>query len=103
MDQYIHLVSIANAATVLTGGAIAVLAYRAFRRTGSAALRAVAVGFGFVVAGSIGGGVVHLLAGNVPLGVAIQSAFVAGGFAILLYSLYAETSTTRPVTVHRSD
>lgn len=103
MDRYTLLVSIANAATLLTGGAIAVLAHRAFRRTESAALRAVAVGFGFVVLGSIGGGVIHLVGGNVRLAVTIQSTFVAGGFAILLYSLYAETSTTTTKTVLRSD
>lgn len=92
MNEYALPIAIANTATVLTGGAVALLAYRAFRRTGAAALRAVAVGFAVIVAGSVLGGCIHLLGNAVALGVALQSAVTALGFAILLYSLYAETS-----------
>ncbi|WP_254762422.1 DUF7521 family protein [Natrinema marinum] len=92
MNEYALPIAVANTATVLTGGAIAMLAYRAFRRTGAAALRAVAVGFAVIVAGSVLGGCIHLLWDAVALGVALQSAVTALGFAILLYSLYAETS-----------
>lgn len=103
MDEYTLLIAIANTATLLTGGAVAALAYRAFRRTGSTPLRALAAGFGFIVLGSIGGAIAHLVGGNVALGVTIQSAFTAGGFTVLLYSLYAETSTTMTVSLERSD
>lgn len=103
MDEYALLIAVTNTATLCTGGAVALLAYRAFKRTGSAALRAVAAGFGFIVLGSVGGAIAHLFGGNVLLGVAIQSAFTAGGFGILLYSLYAETSMTTTVTIQRSD
>lgn len=92
MNPYALSIAVANTATVVTGSAISLLAYRAFRRTGSAALRAVAVGFGVVVAGSVLGGGVHLLGDAVVLGVALQSTTTAIGFAILLYSLYAETA-----------
>ncbi len=98
MNEYALPIAIANTATVLTGGAVALLAYRAFRRTGSAALRAVAVGFGVIVTGSILGGGLHLLWDAVALGVALQSAVTALGFAILLYSLYAETSDVTVTT-----
>ncbi|MXV61587.1 hypothetical protein GS429_05805 [Natronorubrum sp. JWXQ-INN-674] len=103
MNEYTLLIAVTNTATLLTGGAVALLAYRAFRRTGSRALRAVAIGFGFIVAGSVGGAIAHLFAGNVALGVTIQSACTAGGFAFLLYSLYAETEMTTTVTLQRSD
>lgn len=99
MNDYTLLIAAGNAATLVTGGAVAVLASRAFRRTGSSALRAVAIGFGVIVAGSVGGGAVHLLGDNVALGVAVQSSATAGGFAMLLYSLYTETETSaRPTT-----
>ncbi|MEY7849289.1 hypothetical protein AB7C87_08830 [Natrarchaeobius sp. A-rgal3] len=98
MNEYTLIIAVANAATLLTGGAVATFSYRAFRRTGSRALRAVATGFTFIVVGSVFGGVAHLLGDSVALGVAIQSSFVAGGFAILLYSLYVETSTTELIT-----
>lgn len=103
MDEYALLIAAANTATLVTGGAVAALAYRAFRRTGSAALRAVAVGFGFIVVGSVGGAVAHLGAGNVGLGVAVQSGFTAAGFTVLLYSLYAETTTTETVSLEGTD
>ncbi|GAB3678590.1 DUF7521 family protein [Halopiger thermotolerans] len=98
MTDYALFIAASNAATLVTGGAVATLAYRAFRRTGSPALRAVAVGFAIIVAGSVLGGLAHLLR-SVALGVAIQSSFTAGGFAVLLYSLYTETNTTTTVTV----
>lgn len=91
MNEYALPIAIANTATVLTGGAVASLAYRAFRRTGAGALRAVAVGFGVIVAGSVLGGGVHLLGGAIGLAIALQSSTTALGFGILLYSLYAET------------
>ncbi|SEH17588.1 hypothetical protein SAMN04487967_3272 [Natronorubrum sediminis] len=103
MDEYVLLIAVANTATVLTGGAVALLAYRAFRRTGSGALRALAIGFSFIVAGSVFGAFVHLLGDNVALGVTIQSSFTAGGFGIVLYSLYAETSMTTTVTIRQSE
>lgn len=92
MNDYTHFIAAANTATVLTGGAVALLAYRAFRRTGSAALRAVTVGFGAIVVGSALGGAIHLLGGTVALGVVLQSTVTAVGFGILLYSLYTETA-----------
>jgi hypothetical protein len=101
MNEYSVLIATANTATLLTGGAVAVLAYRAFRRIGTGPLRAVAVGFGLLVAGSVLGGAIHLVAGRIALGVAVQSSFTAGGCGVLLYSLYAETPT-RTVTVRKS-
>lgn len=103
MDEYTLLIAATNTATLCTGGAVALLSYRAFRRTGSTALRAVAVGFGFIVVGSLAGAGAHLVGGSVGLGVAIQSACTAGGFSFLLYSLYAETSTSTTVTLRQSD
>ncbi|EMA40898.1 DUF7521 family protein [Halobiforma nitratireducens] len=102
MNEYTALIVAANAATLVLGGAVATLAYRAFRRTGSRALRAVTAGFGFIVAGSGIAGLAHLVGGSVGLGVAIQSSFTAGGFAVLLYSLYTETATNRTVTIRGS-
>ncbi|TYL39703.1 hypothetical protein CV102_05300 [Natronococcus pandeyae] len=102
MNEYTVLIASANTATLLTGGAVAVLAYRAFQRTEAAALRAVAVGFACIAVGSVLGGVLHLVGGSIALGVAVQSSFTASGCAILLYSLYAETTTTTTVTVRGS-
>lgn len=93
MNDYALFIAAANTATVLTGGAVALLASRAFRRTGSAALRAFIVGFGTIDSGSVLGGGVHLLGGAVALRVVLQSTVTAVGFGLLLYSLYTETAS----------
>ncbi len=100
MDRYTAIIALANTTTLVVGGLIVLLAHRAFRRTGSSPLRAVAVGFGFIVTGSLLGGLVHLLGENVTLGVAVQSSFTAGGFLVLWYSLYTAESTA--TTIRRS-
>ena len=94
MNEYTLTIVASNVATLCIGGAVATLAYRAFRRTGSAALRAVALGFAVIVAGSAAAGVIHLVFDDIAVAVAVQNVSTAGGFAILLYSLYAETTTT---------
>jgi hypothetical protein len=80
--------------TLALGGAVTWFAYRTWRPTGSRALRALAVGIGVVVLGGLLAGLVDLA---LPLdrGVAllVESVFSAAGFAILLYSLYVESST----------
>ena len=45
MDQYTSVIVLANVATLLGASLIALLAYRAFRRTRTAALKIAASGF----------------------------------------------------------
>ena len=92
MDGFTLLIAVTNTVTLLAGGLIALLAFRAFRRTETLALRAVAVGFVFIVAGTALGGLLHLLSAQVVLGVTVQSLFTAIGLVFILYSLYTTTS-----------
>jgi hypothetical protein len=81
----------AQTATLVFGGVITFLAFRAFRRTGSPALRALAIGIGLLTAGALVGGILHQLLGvALELGVVVQSVFTAVGFAVLTYSLYTD-------------
>lgn len=90
MDQYAIVIALANATTLVAGGLVTRLAYRAFDRTGATALRAVALGIGLIVVGTVVGGLVHLFGvGDLRTGIVVQSACVAGGFVTLLYSVYA--------------
>lgn len=77
--------------TLLLGGAITWFAWSAWRRTGSEALRALAIGIGIIALGGLLGGLVDIF---LPIdwrqGVLIESVFTATGFAVLLYSLYVE-------------
>lgn len=91
MDNYTIVVALANTTTLVAGGLVARFAYRAYGRTSAPALRAVALGVGLIVVGTVFGGLVHLFGNDLQTGVAVQSAFVAGGFVTLLYSLYVGT------------
>lgn len=78
-------------ATLVFGGLLTYLSFRASRRTGSPALRALAVGIGLVTAGAILGGGLHQLLGvALEWSVVVQSVFTAAGFGLLTYSLYTD-------------
>ena len=77
--------------TLVLGGLITYFAFKAYRRTGARALRALALGFGTVMLGSLLAGVVdRLLQTASTAALVVESALTAVGFAIVLYSLYAE-------------
>lgn len=88
---------VATAVTVLKvvslslGGLITYFAYKAYRRTGSPALRTLTIGFAVITIGAFVAGIVDQI---VPVdqshALLVESAFTAGGFAIILYSLYVE-------------
>lgn len=75
--------------TLLLGGLITYLAFKAYRRTDSRSLLALTVGFGVVTVGSFLAGVAdQVSAAGFRLGLLIESALVAVGFAVIVYSLY---------------
>ncbi|QCC49981.1 DUF7521 family protein [Halapricum salinum] len=77
--------------TLLLGGLITYFSYRAYKRTGSPALRALAIGFGFVTIGALLAGVTDVFV-DVPINLtlAIESGLTTLGFAVIVYSLYAQ-------------
>jgi len=82
-----------NSITLLCGSLVTVLAWRAYRRTGSRSLGALALGLGLATVGALVAGVLHQLLGlDLGAGVSVQSFFTAVGFAVLAYSLYAGES-----------
>jgi len=81
----------AKTATVAFGSALTYLSYRAFRRTNSRALRALATGIGLLTLGALLGGVLHQVAGvSLESSVGVQSVFTAVGFAVMTYSLFVD-------------
>jgi hypothetical protein len=82
----------ANTITLALGSLISYFAFKAYRRTGAVALRALAVGFGVVTLGAVFGGLVDLFVPNAGLleGVLVHSVTTMIGFVIVAYSLYAE-------------
>jgi hypothetical protein len=84
------LLIVTKTVTLMLGALITFLAYRAYRRQGEPALRALMIGFGLVTVGSAAGGALYHLGGvDFTLGVSIESLVTAAGFAVLVYSLYA--------------
>jgi hypothetical protein len=83
----------AKATTLIFGGALTLLSYRAFRRTGSSALQILSVGIGLLTTGALVGGALHQFMG-VPLeiSVSVQSVFTALGFAVMTYSLFTDAA-----------
>lgn len=89
--------------TVIFGTLLTALAWRAQRRTGSAALRALAFGIGLVTLGTLSGGVLHQVVGvDLVVGVGVQSVFTALGFAVMTYSVYAADHGTDTVSAVRT-
>jgi len=81
----------AKTATLAFGSALTYLSYRAFRRTNSHALRALAIGIGLLTLGALLAGVLHQFAGiSLRASVGIHSVFTAVGFAIMTYSLFVD-------------
>jgi hypothetical protein len=90
MTHYTLLV-VLKSITLLLGGAVTYFAVKAWQRTGSPALRSLAIGFGFVTLGSLLAGVADQFigVGQTPA-VLTESALTAIGFAVIVYSLYVE-------------
>jgi hypothetical protein len=75
---------------LLLGGSVAYIAYKAYLRTGTSALRELSIGFGVITFGALLAGVAHqVLAVPLEIGFLINSILVAVGFGFVLYSLYS--------------
>jgi len=89
--RYYTVVVALKTVTLLLGGLVTYFASKAWRRTGSPALRSLAIGFGIVTLGSLLAGVAdQVLAMDRTFATLTESALTAVGFAVIVYSLYAE-------------
>ena len=89
--RYYTVVVALKTVTLLLGGLVTYFASKAWRRTGSPALRSLAIGFGFVTLGSLLAGVAdQVLAMDRTFATRTESLLTAVGFAVIVYSLYAD-------------
>jgi len=86
-----YIVVALKTVTLVLGGAVTYFAAKAWLRTSSPALRSLAIGFGVVTLGALlAGGVDVFLDVGRDVAVVTESALTAIGFAVIVYSLYAE-------------
>ncbi len=93
--MHIELV-IAKLITVALGLLIAYQAFRGYRAHGNEPMLYVAIGFLFISIGAVIEGVLFDVAGlSIFLAGTIQTAIVAVGMLVILYSLYGQIPRTR--------
>lgn len=91
MTQLTSVIVALKTTTFILGGVITYFAYKAYRRTGSRSLQLLALGFGVVTLGSMLAGVVdQALVLSRDIALTIESSLTVVGFAIIVYSLYAD-------------
>ena len=86
------LVTALKTATLLLGSIITLFAYRAYRRTGVPALRALAIGFAAITLGTLLAGAVDILIPSLARedALVVESALTVIGFGVIVYSLYVD-------------
>lgn len=73
---------------LILGGVVSALSFKAYRRTGDPALRALAAGFASITVGVLlAGFTFEVLAVPLGVGVLVESLFVLAGFLVITYSL----------------
>lgn len=76
---------------LVLGGLITFFSFKAFRRTGSQALKALSIGFGIITFGALLAGAFDVFLNvSFSLGVLIDATLTLVGFAVITYSLYVE-------------
>lgn len=76
---------------LVLGGGITFFAYKAYHRTKSSSFRVLSIGFGAITLGAISGGLAHqIFSVAFDVGVLLNSALVAIGLGIIMYSLYVK-------------
>ena len=89
MPALTTLVFVAKLVVLAFGALIVRSGYRAYRRTGSTALRSLTLGFGLVTLGGVLGGGAHQLLGvGLETGVLLESVLMAAGFGVLAHALF---------------
>jgi len=89
---------VAKSVMLVCGAVLTTLTYRAYSRSRSAAMRALTLGIGLVTIGGVLAGSLHQVVGvPVAASMAVESVFMALGFAVMTYSLYVERPANRGI------
>ena len=89
MTAFVPFTVALEVAALLLGGVLTLAASRAFRRTGSAPLRSLALGFAAVTAATAAGVLASATGLEAQTGLLVRDALTALGLGLLVHSLYA--------------
>ncbi|WP_144900944.1 DUF7521 family protein [Halobellus captivus] len=82
---------VVKTAILVLGGLITYFSLKAYRKTGTPALRSLAIGFGIITLGALLGGTFDVIFGvDLATGLLIDAILTFVGFAVITYSLYAD-------------
>jgi len=91
MSALTVLVIVLKTLTLVLGGIITYLAFKAYQRIGSAALRSLTLGFGLITLGALLAGVVDQVVGlQTDLAIVVESVLTVIGLAVIIHSLYVD-------------
>jgi hypothetical protein len=91
MTHVTSLIVVLKTLTLVLGLTITYLAFKAYRRTDSSALRSLTIGFGLVTLGALLAGVADQIIGlQTDYALVVESSLTVVGFGIIVYSLYVD-------------
>jgi hypothetical protein len=91
MSHITSLIVVLKTLTLVLGLTITYLAYKAYRRTDSSALRSLTIGFGLITLGALLAGVADQIIGlQTDFALVVESSLTAVGFGVIVYSLYVD-------------
>ncbi|QLH81404.1 DUF7521 family protein [Halosimplex pelagicum] len=91
MNETSVAIAVVKSVVLLLGGAITVIAYRAYRRAGEPSLGVLGAGFAIITLGALVSGAANqFFAVPLATGVLVNSVFLAVGLAVITYSLYMQ-------------
>ncbi len=90
-DDLVYFLGFVKIAALVLGGVVALLAYRAYRRTKIAGLQFFAVGLMVITVGTFFVGVLHHVFGVPSVqGMIFESLVTCAGFLVMIYGLYGQ-------------
>lgn len=93
MDTSTLVLALLDGTTLVLGGVLTALAYRAYNRTGRRPLRSLAAGFGLLTGGVLAGGILQVVGVELAHSLAVERGFAVAGLAVVVHSLVLRTAT----------
>lgn len=89
IDRITALLVAAKILALILGSLVALLAYRAYRRTKAPGLQYFSIGLSIITAGTVLVGIFHHIMGlSTTVGMLVESLIISAGFVVMIVGLY---------------